>query len=133
MVHRGPRAGRRHIRVPQELGTPWRFHLFIDWLQGEVPDPKLPGPKSASDLVGRTKTGARDGNRHAKETKRVGMGARESEHLIVPLNRDKDIQDICRAKGPCATLLGTGSMGASESKKEKPLPHTARWKRAATQ
>jgi hypothetical protein len=85
---RGQRTGHKHIRVPQELGTPCRFHLFIDWLTGEVPDPKLPGPKSASDLVGGTKTGARGGHRHAKETKCDGTGGRESEHLIVPSNRE---------------------------------------------
>jgi hypothetical protein len=85
---RGQRTGPKHIRVPQELGTPCCFHLFIDWLMGEVPDPKLPGPKSASDLAGCTKTDARGGHRHAKETKRAGTGGRESEHLIVPRNRE---------------------------------------------
>jgi hypothetical protein len=85
---RGQRTGHKHIRVLQELGTPRRFHLFIDWLMGEVPDPKLPGPKLASDLAGSTKTGAMGGHRQAKETKRDGTGGRESEHLIVPRNRE---------------------------------------------
>src|ERR1700685_217564 len=62
------------------------LYLLASW--GEVPDPKLPGRKSASDLAGATKTGARVGHRHAKETKRDGTGGRESEHFIVPSNRE---------------------------------------------
>ena len=89
---RGLRTGRRHIRIPQELGTPGRFHLFKYWLRGELPDPKTPGPKSASGLVGATNTGARGGNRRAKETKRGGKDVRESEHLIVPLKPGNAIQ-----------------------------------------
>jgi hypothetical protein len=75
------------MRVPQELGTPCRIHLDINWLR-ESASPKLPGPKSASDLAGDTNTGARGGNRHAKETKRGGKGGRESERFIVPWNRE---------------------------------------------
>ena len=96
---RGPRAGRRHKRVPQELGTPCRFHLYSNWFLGEGPDPKLPGPKSASDLAGGTKTGARGGNRPAKETKRDGKGGRESEHFIVPRNRENVTLRIPRREG----------------------------------
>jgi hypothetical protein len=78
---RGLRTGRRHTGVPQELGTPHRLYLFIYWSWSGLPDPKTPGLKSASDLKGATNTGARGGNRHAKETKRGGTVWRRSASL----------------------------------------------------
>ena len=41
------------MRVPQELGTPHRFHLSNYWSSSGLPDPKTPGLKSASDLTER--------------------------------------------------------------------------------
>ena len=54
----------------------------------ERPHPNAPGPRSASDLVGDTKTGAREGiGLQSLQTEWVETVVRESEDPIVPLKR----------------------------------------------
>src|SRR5207302_7613106 len=59
---------------------------------GGVARPKTPGLKPASGLHGATNTGARGGNRQAKETKRDGTDGGESERSIVPRSRGNATQ-----------------------------------------
>ena len=106
---RGQRTGHKHIRVLQELGTPCRFHLLIDWLKGEEPDPKLPGPKSASGLAEGRRQARGNGHRRAKETKCGGTGGRESEHFIVPSKSgNSDREDPMEERECRATVLWAG-------------------------
>ena len=98
------------MRVPQELGTPWRFHLFDLLASWWGARPKTPRPQVGVGL-GRSEDRREGWYRHAKETKRGGKDDRESEHLIVPSKRGNAIQRIPRREGGAQSWAVGGKHG----------------------
>ena len=90
---------------PRNLGRPIVSVSLITGLWRGCQTRKPRAVKPASDLNGVTNTGARGGNRSAKETKRNGTGGGESERFIVPLSQGNATQRTLGRKG------GAGSRG----------------------
>jgi len=111
---RGQRAGHRHIRVPQELGTPLRFHLCEMLAAWGCQTQKPPAAESASDSVGVTNAGARGGHRHVKEneTWRVGREGFGAPHSTVE-SGERGPREPGGGKGVSASGPRWGNQGRS--------------------
>ncbi len=126
---RGQRTGHRHTRVPQELGTPVRRHLFKDWLSRGCQTRKPLAPsRRRTWMERRTQAQGWSPSREGNEGRRVGRTGIGALHSTIEAG-ELVPREAGGGKGvPCrGTLLGQqcGGIGPRSTVHETTMGSTA--------